>query len=86
MVKLPGSYVPAYFARAAAHIHGRRMMQESVEDRCSDDLVAEDRTPFAIGLVGSENDTASFIAGLSLTDRPQAGVTTTRDTRILLLL
>src|SRR5580658_7975472 len=47
----------------AANIHRARMMQQSVEDRCRDDRVAENGTPFAVAFVGSQNDAASFIAG-----------------------
>src|ERR1700680_3180798 len=38
------------------------MMQEAIKDRGGDDRVAEDRAPFAVALVGRQNDAASFIA------------------------
>src|SRR5580658_6036767 len=44
-------------------VDGGRMVQQPVEDRGGDDRVAEDRTPFAVALVGSENDAASFVTG-----------------------
>src|SRR5579863_8138399 len=47
----------------STNIHCARMMQQAVEDRCRDDRVAEDGTPFAVAFVGSQNNAASFIAG-----------------------
>src|ERR1700743_3054290 len=47
----------------AANIHCARMMQQAIEDRCRDDRVAEDGTPFAVAFVRGENYAASFIAG-----------------------
>ena len=46
-----------------ANVHRGRVMQQTVEDGCCDDRVAEDRTPFAVAFVRSENDAASFVAG-----------------------
>src|SRR5271165_6459138 len=45
------------------NVYGGRVVQEPVEDRGGDDRIAEDRTPFAVALVGSENDTASLVTG-----------------------
>src|SRR5690349_13269614 len=39
------------------------MMQQTIEDCRGDDRVAEDRTPFAVALVRSENDASSFVTG-----------------------
>ena len=39
------------------------MMQQPIEDGRADDRIAEDRTPLAIALVGSENDAAPLITG-----------------------
>src|SRR5579863_3558181 len=39
------------------------MMEQAVEDRSRDDRIAEDRAPFAVALVRSENDASSFITG-----------------------
>src|SRR5438128_9626880 len=39
------------------------MMQQAIEDRRRDNRVTEDRTPFTVALVGSQNDAASFVAG-----------------------
>src|SRR6185312_14386564 len=47
----------------APNVDCRRMMQQTVKDGRGDDRIAEDRTPFAVALVGSENDAASFVAG-----------------------
>jgi hypothetical protein len=41
----------------------RRVMQQTIKDGRGDDRIAEDRTPFAVALVGSENDAAPLIAG-----------------------
>ena len=38
-------------------------MEQAVEDRSRDDRVAEDRAPFAVALVRSENDASSFVTG-----------------------
>ena len=38
-------------------------MQKAIEDRRRDDGVAEDRTPFAVAFIRSENDAAPFVAG-----------------------
>src|SRR6202012_2094863 len=46
-----------------ADVDRNRMVQQAVEDRCGGDRVAEDRTPFAVAFVGSENDAAPFVAG-----------------------
>ena len=40
----------------AANIDGGGVMEQPVEDGGGDDRVAEDRTPFAITLVGCEDD------------------------------
>src|SRR6185437_15217906 len=42
----------------APDVHRSRVMQQAIEDR-----VAEDRTPFAIAFVRSQDDAALFIAG-----------------------
>lgn len=47
----------------APNVNGGRMVQQTIEDGGGDDRVAEDRTPFAVALVGSENDAASFVTG-----------------------
>src|SRR5271166_2849240 len=39
------------------------MMQQAIQYGRRDDRIAEDRTPFAVALIGSENDAAPFIAG-----------------------
>ena len=36
-------------------------MQQAVEDRGRDDRVAEDRAPFAVALVGRQDDAAPFV-------------------------
>src|ERR1700761_2775510 len=45
-----------------ANVNRGRMMQQAVEDRSGDDRIAEDRTPFAVTLIGSENDAAPFVS------------------------
>src|SRR5947208_16960187 len=47
----------------AADVHRGRMVQQAIEDRGSDDRVAEDRAPFAVALVGSQNDAAPLLTG-----------------------
>src|SRR5579863_9786814 len=47
----------------AANVDRGRMMQQAVQYGRRDDRVAENRPPFAVALVGSENDAASFVAG-----------------------
>src|SRR5947207_6532880 len=46
-----------------ANVHGAGMMQEAVGYGGGDDRISEDRTPFAVALVGSENDAAPLVAG-----------------------
>ena len=46
----------------SADVDGGGVVQQSVEDGCCDDRVAEDRSPLAVALVRSEYDGASFIA------------------------
>ena len=47
----------------ASDVHRRGVMQQAVEDRGRDDRVGENRTPFAIAFVRSQDDAAPFIAG-----------------------
>ena len=46
----------------AADVDRSGVVQQAVEDRRRDDRVAEDRSPIAVALVGSQNDAASFVA------------------------
>jgi hypothetical protein len=39
------------------------VVQQPVEDGGRNDRIAEDRTPLAVALVGSENNAASFVTG-----------------------
>src|SRR5580765_6446157 len=46
----------------AADVDRSGMVQQAVEDRGRDDRVTEDRAPFAVALVGSQDDAAPFVA------------------------
>ena len=49
-------------------------MKQAIKDRRGDDRVTEDRAPFAIAFVGSENDAAPFVAGAyELEENPYPG-------------
>ena len=46
----------------AANVQRGGMMQQPIQDRRRDNRIAEDGTPFAVALVGSQNDAAPFVA------------------------
>ena len=46
----------------AAEVDRSGVVQPAIEDRRCDDRVAEDRAPFALAFVGSQNDAAPLLA------------------------
>jgi hypothetical protein len=52
------------------------MVQQPIQDRGGDDRIAEDGPPFAITLVGSQNDAASLVTGADQLEEDRGAIHT----------